>query len=72
MAATPNHLVNILDSITKGPQGMGNIESLHARQMTKVRGVFEDPNIVGVGAKIEAKGGKCEVVKRSQPVTAKG
>ena len=58
MAATANHLVNILDSITKGPRGMGDIESLHARQMTKVRGVFEDPNIVGVGVGNKVSGAK--------------
>ena len=49
MGTTPNHLVKILDFITKSEEPAATIESLHVRQVRKVRSVFQDPNIVGVG-----------------------
>jgi hypothetical protein len=58
MSATPKHLIDVLDSITQKQVPVAAIESLHARQLGKVRSVFQDPNIVGVGIGRKVSGGK--------------
>jgi hypothetical protein len=58
MGTTPKHLIDVLDSITKKEAPAATIESLHARQVRKVRSVFEDPNIVGVGVGKKVAGDK--------------
>src|SRR6266496_2184724 len=49
MPSTPRPLLDALDFITSPKEPKAEVESLHARQVRKVRAVFEDPNIVGVG-----------------------
>jgi len=58
MGGTPKHLIAVLDSITEKTAPAATIESLHARQVRKVRSVFEDPNIVGVGVGKKVSGEK--------------
>ncbi len=47
MPLAKNKLLEVLDFITAKDEPQ--LESLHSRQVVKVRGVFDDPNIVGVG-----------------------
>src|SRR5712692_3200393 len=49
MSATPKHLVGLLDSITAAHGPTAEVESLHVAHVNKVRAVFEDPNILGLG-----------------------
>ena len=58
MGATPRYLVHVLDFITSNEEPEATIESLHARQVRRVRSVFEDPNIVGVGVGKKVSGEK--------------
>lgn len=58
MPTTPKYLLGILDSITAEEPPEPALESLHARQAKKVRKVFEDPNIIGVGVSKKVAGTK--------------
>jgi len=49
MPSTPKDLLEALDFITAEAEPEAEVESLHARHVTRVRRTFDDPNIVGVG-----------------------
>lgn len=49
MSSTPKNLLDALDFITADEEPAAGIESLQTRHVKKVRRVFEDPNIIGVG-----------------------
>ena len=58
MAPTPKHLLEALDLITSATEPKAAVESLHAIQAARVRGTFDDPNIVGVGVSKKVTEGK--------------
>jgi hypothetical protein len=52
MPDTPKYLLDCLDMVTKpkvSAAAVGAVESAEARHVKRVRSVFQDPNIVGVG-----------------------
>jgi hypothetical protein len=58
MPSTPKDLLEALDFITAEAEPEAEVESLHARHVTRVRRTFDDPNIVGVGVSKKVSDGK--------------
>ena len=58
MPPTPKHLLEALDFITADNEPKAAVESLHTTHVMRVRGTFDDPNIVGVGVSKKVTEGK--------------